>query len=62
VGGADNCTTGQNATLADLAVLSICQRQQSDHLSDRFKRVFLWGMYKQKGLDLLWAEKKLPDV
>jgi len=24
---ANNCTTGRNPTLADLAVLSICQRQ-----------------------------------
>jgi len=27
VDGANNCTTGRNPTLADLAVLSICQRQ-----------------------------------
>jgi len=27
VGGANNCTTCKNATLADLAVLSIYQRQ-----------------------------------
>jgi len=32
VGGANNCTTGRNPTLADLAVLSICQRQYIDHL------------------------------
>jgi len=24
----------------------------------QFKRGFLWGVYKKKGLGLLWAEKK----
>jgi len=32
VGGADYCTTSRNSTLAYLAVLSICQQQESHHL------------------------------
>jgi len=33
VGGANNCTTCENPTLADLAVLGIYQQQDIDHLS-----------------------------
>jgi len=33
VGEANNCTTCKNPTLADLAVLSIYQREDIDHLS-----------------------------
>jgi len=32
MGGVNNCTTCENLTLGDLAVLSIYQRQDIDHL------------------------------
>jgi len=53
VHGAKNCTTGRNPTLADLAYAS-----DNKLIIYQFKRGFMWGMYKKKGLRLLWAEQK----
>jgi len=47
MGGANNCTTCENLTLADLAVLSIYQRQ-IDHLILGSKEGFFVG-YVEKG-------------
>jgi len=48
VGGATNCTTCENLTLADLAVVSIYQRQFK-LISYRFKRGFFCGVCIEKG-------------
>jgi len=51
VSGANNCTTGKNPTYSAYA-------SDNKLIIYRFKRGFLWGMYKKKGPGLLWAEKK----
>jgi len=43
VGGANYCTTSRNSTLAYLAVLSTCQRQEVV-----VKQGFLWGYVQKK--------------
>ena len=56
MGGANNCTTGRNPTLAD-----ICTQHISATVNWSFiglKEGFFVGMYKKKGPGLLWAEKK----
>ena len=59
VGEANNCTIGQNPTLADVAVL-LYSAYASDNklIIYRFKRGLFVGMYKKKELGLLWPEKK----
>jgi len=48
VGGANNCTTCENLTLADLAVLSIYQRQ-IDHLILGSKEGLFCGVCRKRG-------------